>query len=39
MFHKNRKKLKRGKRVGIDLKSNHYNLLKKTNAPIKTYEH
>ena len=39
MLHKNRKKLKRGKRVGIDLKSNHYNLLKKTNAPIKTYEH
>ena len=35
MFHKNRKNLKRGKCVGIDLISNHYNLLKKTNALIK----
>ena len=29
MFYKNRKKLKRGKRVRIDLTSNRYNLLKK----------
>ena len=35
MFHKNRKKIKRRKRVRIDLISNHYNLLKKTNALIK----
>ena len=35
MFRKNRKKLKRGKRVRIDLTSNRYNLLKKTNALIK----
>ena len=34
MFPKNRKKLKRGKRVRIDLTSNRYNLLKKTNALI-----
>ena len=30
MFYKNRKKLKRGKRVRIDLTSNRYNLLKKS---------
>ena len=35
MFYKNRKKLKGGKRVRIDLTSNRYNLLKKTNALIK----
>ena len=35
MFYKNRKKLKEGKRVRIDLTSNRYNLLKKTNALIK----
>ena len=35
MFYKNRKKLKQGKRVRIDLTSNRYNLLKKTNALIK----
>ena len=36
MFHKNRKKLKRRKRVRIDLTSNHYNLLKKkTNTLLK----
>ena len=35
MFYKNRKKIKRGKRLRIDLTSNHYNLLKKTNALIK----
>ena len=28
-------KLKRGKRVGIDLINNHYNLVKKTNTLIK----
>ena len=32
MFYKNRKKLKGGKPVRIHLTSNHYNLLKKTNA-------
>ena len=35
MFYKNRKKLKRGKRVRIDLTSNRYNLLKKANSVIK----
>ena len=35
MFYKNRKKLKQGKHVRIDLISNHYNLLKKANALIK----
>ena len=35
MFYKNRKKLKRGKHVRINLTSNRYNLLKKTNALIK----
>ena len=35
MFYKNRKKLKQGKHVQIDLISNHYNLLKKANALIK----
>ena len=35
MFYKNRKKLKGRKRVRIDLTSNRYNLLKKTNALIK----
>ena len=35
MFYKNRKKLKQGKRVRIDLTSNHYNILKKANALIK----
>ena len=35
MFYKNWKKLKQGKRVQIDLKSNRYNLLKKANALIK----
>ena len=35
MFYKNRKKLKQGKRVRIDLTSNRYNLLKKANALIK----
>ena len=35
MFRKNRKKLKRGKRVRIDLTRNRYNLLKKANALIK----
>ena len=38
MLYKNRKKLKRGKRVRIDLASNRYNLLKKTNALIKRVE-
>ena len=31
MFYKNRKKLKQGKRVRIDLTSNRYNILKKEN--------
>ena len=35
MFYKYMKKLTRGKRVRIYLKSNCYNLLKKTNALIK----
>ena len=35
MFYKNRKKLKWGKRVPIELTSNRYNLLKKKNALIK----
>ena len=35
MFYKNRKKLKQGKRVRIDLTRNRYNLLKKANALIK----
>ena len=35
MFYKNRKKLKLGKRVRINLTSNRYNLLKKTNAVLK----
>ena len=39
MFYKNRKKLKGGKRVRIDLTSNRYNFLKKTNkCSNKTYE-
>ena len=33
--YKNRKKLKQGKPVRIDLTSNRYNLLKKANALIK----
>ena len=35
IFYKNQKKLKQGKRVRIDLTSDRYNLLKKTNALIK----
>ena len=35
MFYKNRKKLKRGNCVRINLTSNNYNLLGKTNALIK----
>ena len=38
MFYKNRKKLKRGKRVRIDLTSNRYNLLKKNKCCNKTYK-
>ena len=35
MFYKNRKKINQGKLVRIDLRSNRYNLLKKSNALIK----
>ena len=35
MFYRNPKKLKRGKRVRINLTSNGYSLLEKSNALIK----
>ena len=38
MFYKNRKKLKQGKRVRIDLTSYRYNLSKKSKCTNKTHE-
>ena len=38
MLYKNRKNLKQGKRVRIDLRSNRYNLLKKSKYSNKIYE-
>ena len=38
MLYKNRKNLKQGKRVRIDLISNRYNLLKKSKYSNKIYE-
>ena len=38
MFYKNRKKLKQGKRVRINLTNNRYNLLKKNKCSNKMYE-